>query len=253
MRKKNKKLWRSELDLKSLPRHIAIIMDGNGRWAKRRGLSRIYGHQEGVKATKRVVRAVRQLEIPYLTLFALSTENLQRPKQELNALFDLLRQYVKTELDELVEHGIQLKTIGRLELLPKDIQKLVRFALERTKNCKDMTLTIALAYGARDEILRAVEKYARAPSRRLRERSFSQLLDTAQLPDPDLLIRTGGEMRVSNFLLWQIAYTELYFTRTLWPDFRRRHLLQAIKEYQRRERRFGLTSEQIQRNPFKNK
>ena len=253
MRKKNRKLWRSELDLKNLPRHIAIIMDGNGRWAKRRGLNRIYGHRAGVKATKRVVRAVRQLEIPYLTLFALSTENLQRPKKELNALFDLLRQYINTELDELVEHGIRLKTIGRLELLPPGIQELVRFALKRTRKGKDMTLTIALAYGARDEIIRASEKYAQNPRVKLTEKTFAQLLDTERIPEPDLLIRTGGEMRVSNFLLWQIAYTELYFTRTLWPDFGRSHLVRALREYQRRERRFGLTSEQIQRKASKNR
>jgi len=231
--------------LAQLPRHIAIIMDGNGRWAKRRGLNRIYGHREGVKATKRVVRIARELKIPYLTLFALSTENLNRPKEELNALFDLLRDYIKKELDELIENGIRLKVIGRLELLPKDIQLLIKDAIEKTKKGKDMVLTIALGYGARDEILRAVEKYSQNPSKKLTEKSFSKLLDTRDLPDPDLLIRTGGEMRVSNFLLWQIAYTELYFTKTLWPDFSRRHFLQAIREYQRRERRFGLTSEQI--------
>jgi len=221
-------------------------MDGNGRWAKNKGLARVIGHREGVKATRRVVRQVRKLGIPYLTLYALSTENLNRPKKELQALFNLLRHYIKKELDKLVKNGVQLKIIGRVEVLPKDVQGLIKEAVERSKDCKDMVLIIALAYGARDEILRAFKRLAKAGRKNFSERDFSNYLDTAGIPDPDLLIRTGAEMRISNFLLWQIAYTELYFTKTLWPDFGARHLGKALQEYQRRERRFGLTSEQIQ-------
>ena len=237
---------KSKLGRSNLPRHIAIIMDGNGRWAKNKGLARVIGHQEGVKATRRVVRQARKLGISYLSLYALSTENLNRPKKELQALFNLLRQYIKKELDKLVKNGVQLKVIGRIEILPKDVQGLIKEAIERSKHCEDMVLIIALAYGARDEMLRAFKRLTRAGRKNFSERDFSKYLDTAGIPHPDLLIRTGAEMRVSNFLLWQIAYTELYFTKTLWPDFGARHLRRALKAYQSRERRFGLTSEQIQ-------
>ncbi len=229
-----------------LPRHIAIIMDGNGRWAVARGRDRIQGHRQGIEATKKVVKAARRAGISCLTLFALSTENLKRPARELNALFDLLRDYIKKELAELIKNGIRLKVIGRAELLPKDLQKLIQDALKKSRAGEKMVLTIALCYGGRDEILRAV---SRGPGLRknLSEKKFGILLDTSGIPDPDLLIRTGGEFRISNFLLWQIAYTELYFTKTLWPDFSSRELRKAIRFYQTRERRFGLTPEQISR------
>lgn len=228
-----------------LPRHIAIIMDGNGRWAEQKGLHRIQGHQAGVKATRRVVRAARRLGIKYLTLFALSTENLNRPKSELNALFNLLREFIRKDVDELVENRIRLAVIGNLGLLPVDIQEMVADALDRTQAGKAMTLIIAIAYGSRDEIVRATRKFCHSGKKNLNCEEFSQFLDTAEFPDPDLLIRTGNELRISNFLLWQAAYAELYFTKTLWPDFRSRHLRAAVREYQKRERRFGLTREQL--------
>lgn len=237
---------KSEPAPESLPRHIAIIMDGNGRWALARGRDRIYGHRQGISATKKVVKAARRLGIPYLTLFALSTENLKRPARELNALFDLLRNYIQQEIDELVKNGVRLKVIGRVELLPQDIRKLIREALEKSKKGGKLFLTIALGYGGRDEMVRAVNQ-ARLTKKNLSEKDFSALLDTAGLPDPDLLIRTGGELRISNFLLWQMAYSELYFTKTLWPDFAGAELRKAIRFYQTRERRFGLTPEQIRR------
>lgn len=228
-----------------LPRHIAVIMDGNGRWAERRGMHRIQGHQAGIKATRRIVRVCRKMGIKYLTLFALSTENLKRPKTELNALFNLFRHFIKKDITEMVENRVRLRVIGRIELLPQDIRKMIAESLERTRNCRAMNLIIAIAYGGRDEIIRAAQKFARSGKRNLNERDFAQMLDTAGIPDPDILIRTGDEIRISNFLIWQIAYAELYFTKTLWPDFSRRHLLKAVKSFQARERRFGLTSEQL--------
>jgi undecaprenyl diphosphate synthase len=220
-------------------------MDGNGRWAERKGLFRIQGHQAGIKATRRTVRHARKLGIKYLTLFALSTENLKRPKQEVNALFDLLREFINKDVDELVENGVRLAVIGNIGLLPRDIQDLVADALDRTKSGKAMTLIIAIAYGGRDEIVRAVKKLLHTGQKNIAEHDFAKFLDTADFPDPDMLIRTGNELRTSNCLIWQTAYAELYFTKTLWPDFSRRHLLNAVKEYQRRERRFGLTSAQL--------
>ena len=227
------------------PRHIAIIMDGNGRWAERRGLLRIQGHQAGVKATRRVVRNARKLGVKYLTLFALSTENLNRPKPEVSALFNLLREFIVKDVEELAENHIRLAVIGNIGRLPRDVQDLVADALDRTKNGKAMTLIIAIAYGGRDEIVRAVKKILHSGQGSVNEHEFGRFLDTAEFPDPDMLIRTGNEIRTSNFLIWQTAYAELYFTKTLWPDFSRRHLLAAVKEYQRRERRFGLTSAQL--------
>ncbi len=229
-----------------MPKHVAVIMDGNGRWAKRRGQDRIYGHRRGIEATKTTVKDARRMGVSYLTLFALSTENLKRPRRELEALFNLLRGYIRQEIEQLVENGVRLRVIGRTELLPKDLQELIAGALAKSKNCRKMTLTIALCYGGRDEILRAAAKAMRLKKKSLDEKTFSALLDTAGMPDPDLLIRTGGELRISNFLLWQLAYTELYFTNTLWPDFSGKELRKAVKFYQTRERRFGLTSEQIE-------
>ena len=236
---------RSEPSPEPAPAHVAIIMDGNGRWAQNRGMLRILGHQAGIKATRRVVRAARRIGIKYLTLFALSTENLNRPKPELNALFSLLREFIVKDIAEMIENNVRLIVIGRLTLLPRDIQKLIADAVFRTRKLKKMTLVIAIAYGGRDEIVRAAEKFAASGRKKLSQKDFSQLLDTAGIPDPDLLIRTGDELRISNFLVWQSAYTELYFTKTLWPDFSKRHLQKAVREFNARERRYGLTSEQL--------
>ena len=228
-----------------IPGHLAIIMDGNGRWAERRGMPRIAGHQAGVRATRRIVRAAGKAGIKYLTLFAFSTENFKRPKREVSALFNLLREFIRKDVEELLANDVRLAVIGDLAKLPGDIRRLIAEALERTKDCKKMTLIIAIAYGGRDEIVRAARKFAASGKKKLSEKEFGRLLDTAAFPDPDMLIRTGNEIRISNFLTWQTAYAELYFTPTLWPDFSRRRLLAAIAEYQRRERRFGLTSAQL--------
>jgi undecaprenyl diphosphate synthase len=222
--------------------HIAIIMDGNGRWAKRRGLSRAEGHRAGSRAAQRITRAGRRLGLPCLTLYALSTENLLRPAEELAALGKLLRHYLDTEVPSLIEHGIRLRVIGNRNLLAADLNRKIVAAEKQTAAGRDMTLGLALGYGGRDEIVRAAQALARRGRlRRVTEPSLASALDTAGLPDPDLLIRTGGERRLSNFLLWQSAYTELYFSRVLWPDFAARHLQAALRDYRQRERRFGRT------------
>jgi undecaprenyl diphosphate synthase len=240
----------SLLDMNNLPRHIVIIMDGNGRWANRKGLDRISGHREGMKAVRSVVKAARELGIKSITLYTFSAQNWRRPKDEVDALMELLKQYLIQEGNRLVEKEIRLNAIGRLWELPSDAYRVLVETIERTKDCRGMTLTLALSYGGREEIVDAVKKImARgdiAPED-LNEEIFSEFLYTAGLPEPDLLIRTSGEMRLSNFLLWQLAYTEIYVTKTLWPDFRKRHLIKAILNYQNRERRFGLTSEQIKK------
>jgi undecaprenyl diphosphate synthase len=231
-----------------LPRHIVVIMDGNGRWANRKGLDRISGHTEGMKSVKSVVKAARELGIRAITLYAFSVQNWKRPKGEVDALMELLKQYLIKEGNRLIKKEIKLNAIGRLTELPSDVYQVLVEVIEKTRDCKEMTLTLALSYGGREEIVDAVKKIISGwdgSNRDLSEEDFSQFLYTANLPDPDLLIRTSGEMRLSNFLLWQLAYTEIYVTKTLWPDFRRRHLIKAILNYQSRERRFGLTSDQI--------
>ncbi|GBD39246.1 Ditrans,polycis-undecaprenyl-diphosphate synthase ((2E,6E)-farnesyl-diphosphate specific) [bacterium HR37] len=240
----------SLLDKEKLPRHIVIIMDGNGRWANRKGLDRISGHREGMKAVRSVVKAARELGIKSVTLYAFSAQNWKRPKEEVNALMELLRQYLIKEGDKLVKEEIRLNAIGRLRELPSDVYKVLIDTMEKTKHCKEMILTLALSYGGREEIVDAVRKILSRGDispEDINEESFSQFLYTVDLPEPDLLIRTSGEMRLSNFLLWQLAYTEIYVTKTLWPDFRKRHLIKAILNYQNRERRFGLTSDQIKK------
>ena len=239
------------IDKEKLPKHIAIIMDGNGRWAKMKSLNRISGHMKGVDAVREVVTACRELGIKVLTLYALSTENLRRPKDEVTALMELLKEYLLKEREEMIEKNIRLSAIGRLEDLPSDVQNILRETMQKTQGCNGMILNLALSYGGRAEILHAAKGIiSDLWERKLRpdeltEQRFSQYLWTWGLPDPDLLIRTSGEFRLSNFLLWQIAYTELYVTETLWPDFNREELLKAIADYQSRERRFGLTSEQL--------
>lgn len=240
-----------EIDKEKLPFHIAIIMDGNGRWAKKRNLNRISGHIKGVDAVREVVIACRELGIRVLTLYAFSMENWQRPEEEVKALMGLLKEYLIKERDEMVKNNIRLSAIGRLEDLPPDVLSTLRESIQKTKGCDGMILNLALSYGGRSEILHAVQgilfdvKKGKLREEEIDLSTFRNYLWTCGLPDPDLLIRTSGEFRISNFLLYQIAYTELYLTETLWPDFNREELLKAIADYQSRERRFGLTSEQI--------
>lgn len=224
-----------------IPKHIGIIMDGNGRWAELRGLPRIEGHRRGAERAKEVIEAASELGIKALTLYAFSIENWQRPSSEVMTLMKLLEFYLKKELSELMAKDMVFKTIGETWRLPEDVQNLIREAEEKTALNKGVTLIIALSYGGRNEILRAVKKILSSGVRpeALTEESFDSYLDTAGLPTPDLIIRTSGEMRISNFLLWQGAYSELYFTDTLWPDFTKEELLIAIRDYQMRERRFG--------------
>ncbi|MEE8110558.1 MAG: isoprenyl transferase [bacterium] len=242
----------AQIDLNKLPRHIAIIMDGNGRWARGRRLPRIAGHREGVRSVDEVITASRELGIGAVTLYAFSEENWSRPSVEIRALWGILREYLRKEIGRIMREGIRFKVIGALENLPEKAQRLIEESESRTAENDGMVLTLALSYGSRQEIVRAAEAMAEAVKRNEIQsgdipRLFEQYLYTADLPDPDLLIRTSGEVRISNFLLWQLAYTELYFTDVHWPDFRRAELYRAILEYQRRERRFGLTQEQLAR------
>ena len=235
-----------------LPRHVAIIMDGNGRWARRRFMPRLEGHRQGAKAVRTVVEFCRQRGIEVLTLYAFSTENWERPSTEVSGLMKLLSQYLDSEIEELHSNGIRLSTIGEITRLPKPLQSKLATAKEKTRNNKAMTLNIALSYGGRQEIIKAAIKIAEniksgaLTPEDVTEELFASFLFTTGLPDPDLLIRTGGEIRISNFLLWQSAYTELYFTDTLWPDFNEETFQEAIHSYQERQRRFGKTSEQIE-------
>lgn len=239
------------IDKENLPRHLAIIMDGNGRWAKQKGLIRTVGHENGSKSVRIAVETCAKLGIEFLTLYAFSTENWNRPKSEVELLMKLLINSLKSEMKSLVENDIRLKTIGNIEKLPKSAKKQLLEVIELTKENQRMTLTIALSYGSREEIISAVKSISSEVKENLLsienidESVINQHLYTNSLPDVDLLIRTSGEHRISNFLLWQIAYAELYFTPILWPDFRENDLYSAIISYQKRERRFGKTSEQI--------
>jgi len=234
-----------------LPRHIAVIMDGNGRWAKKNTLKRVLGHEKGADSVRTVVKTCRELGVQYLTLFAFSIENWQRPKSEIRALTLLLEKYLRTELQEMKDNGIRLITIGDSGRLPKTVRDALFRAIEETSENSGMILNLALSYGGRDEIVSAVKRVLKdSKSRDIDENTitkefFSSYLYTANIPDPDLLIRTGEEHRLSNFLLWQLTYTELYFTDVLWPEFSRDDLIEAIMDYQRRERRFGLISDQL--------
>ena len=229
----------------SLPAHVAIIMDGNGRWAKSRGLPRFRGHSAGMESVRRIVEAAVEIGIPYLTLYAFSQENWNRPAAEVGALMRLLTHYVRKERDELIRQGVEVRVFGNLERLSGTARKAVDHIQSRTAGGKNMRLNLMISYGSRAEILNATRKIAEMVKNGaitvddIDEQLFSSQLYTADVPDPDLLIRTSGEQRISNFLLWQLAYTELYITPTLWPDFRRENLLAAIHEYQKRERRFG--------------
>jgi undecaprenyl diphosphate synthase len=242
------------LNLKKLPRHIAIIMDGNGRWAEKHMLGRIAGHKRGAEAVRITVSACREMGIQYLTLYAFSVENWLRPSDEVDALMGLLETYLRTELPELLDNDIRLTTMGNIDALRTPVEKILREAIHKTSKNKGMVLNLALSYGSRDEIVEAVKRIVldiQAGKFRIQDVSkevLSNYLYTSDMPDPDLLIRTSGEYRLSNFLLWQSAYTELYFTDVLWPDFRREQLVAAIADFQSRERRFGLTSDQIRRD-----
>lgn len=233
------------LESGSLPRHIAIIMDGNGRWAKRHHLPRSAGHKQGVEAIRDVIRTGSDIGIEIMTLYAFSTENWRRPAEEISFLMKLLVDYLRKEIDELDQQRIRIRTIGDLSAFSDNVRQEIHRAVQRTSANEGMTMNIALNYGGRDEIIRAIrlliDKYKDEPVelKTLSSDIFNSALDTVDLPDPDLLIRTSGEKRISNFLLWQIAYTELYFTDELWPDFRGIHLMEAIKDYQKRKRRFG--------------
>jgi undecaprenyl diphosphate synthase len=241
------------IDKGKLPRHIAIVMDGNGRWAQRRSLPRNAGHRAGVVAVDDIVTTARKLGISCLTLYALSTENWSRPRQEIRALMGILRIYLRKELRRMVRENIRFNPIGRMQDLPDAVQALLFETMAYTSQNDGMIFTLALSYGSRTEIIDGVRRIADAIQRgellpdAITEGMFGNYLYTAGLPDPDLLIRTGGELRLSNFLLWQTSYTELYFTEVLWPDFRGDDLLRSIIDYQQRERRFGLTHEQVLR------
>jgi undecaprenyl diphosphate synthase len=241
----------SGIDPARLPRHIAVIMDGNGRWATRHRRPRIFGHRAGVETVDRIVTFCRELGVAYLTLYSFSAENWGRPKDEVGALMGILKEYLKKELSRMIREGIRFNTIGDIAQLPDFAREAVEEAAERTRDEKGMTLTLALSYGSRQEIVAGVRKIAaRIASGELSpdavdETLLSASLDTAAMPDPDLMIRTSGEQRISNFLLWQSAYSELWFTDKLWPEFTEADMAEAIRSYQRRERRFGKTSAQM--------
>ena len=234
-----------DLDITNLPAHIAIIMDGNGRWAKKHLLNRINGHEKGSDTVRSVVRTCRELGISYLTLYAFSTENWQRPKAEVEALMVLLKKFLHSEQKELIEQDIRLRVIGQIERLPATVQDALNQTMSATRENSGMTLILALSYGGRAEIIRMVQevaqkiKHGEIDVNAINADLVADHLYTREIPDPDLLIRTSGEMRISNFLLWQIAYAEIFVTPTLWPDFSRDELLEILKDYQNRERRFG--------------
>lgn len=236
---------KENIDLSNLPEHIAVIMDGNGRWAKKKGAARIFGHSNAIDAVDAVTEGCAELGVKYLTLYAFSTENWARPKEEVDALMELLVDTLKKQVKRLHENKIRLRTIGETSNLPIKCQKNLEEAIDDTKNNTGLTLTIALSYSGRWELVKAMKKIAADVEKGLvdpsniNESLVSSYMETSYMPDPELLIRTSGEMRVSNFLLWQIAYTEIFITSTLWPDFRKEDLYEAICAYQKRERRFG--------------
>ncbi|MEE2723531.1 MAG: isoprenyl transferase [Bacteroidota bacterium] len=239
------------IDYNDLPNHLAIIMDGNGRWASDKGKKRIFGHRNGVKAVQKVVEEAAELKIKHLTLFAFSTENWKRPREEIGVLMKLLVSSLKSEFEKLLKNRIKLNVIGNIDQLPKIVQDELNYVINKTKNNTKMTLTLALSYGGREELVSTFIKLASKVKNniispeKIDQSIINEHLYTHNLPDVDLLIRTSGEKRISNFLLWQIAYAELYFSNILWPDFNKKHLHKAIINYQKRERRFGKTSEQL--------
>lgn len=237
-----------------IPNHVAIIMDGNGRWAKSRGMSRVFGHREGVNSVREIVEVSGQLGVKYLTLYTFSTENWKRPRTEVSLLMKLLIRSIREETQRLNENDIKLVATGNLSVMPEKVLKELNDAIEITKNNKLMTLNLALSYSGRWDILNAVNTILseqiknKSYLKSLDEKTFSEYLSMSKIPDPDLMIRTGGEFRISNFMLWQLAYTEIYIDSHYWPDFKRTQYYKAIRDYQDRERRFGLVSEQLKRN-----
>lgn len=233
------------IDSKKVPKHVAIIMDGNGRWAKKRGISRLEGHKKGADAVREIVETSCEIGVSWLTMYAFSEENWKRPKREINALMSLLKRFLKSELDLMLKNGIRLQSIGRIEKLPKSTRDILLQTIEQTSANRNMVLTLALSYGGRQEITDAVRRIVANCEKGtisegdITDHVISRFLYNEAMPDPDLLIRTSGEYRVSNFLLWQIAYTEFYITSTLWPDFGKSEYLKAILDFQKRERRFG--------------
>jgi undecaprenyl diphosphate synthase len=242
---------KEQIDINKIPSHIAIIMDGNGRWAKKKGAMRIFGHQNAIKAVRAATEGSAELGVEYLTLYAFSTENWNRPKDEVDALMRLLVSTISGEIKTLQDNNIKLTTIGNTTELPAGCQKELKEAMQATANNNGMTLILALSYSGRWEITNAAKALAqdiasgKVNPEEICESKFSDYLQTANFPDPELMIRTSGEMRISNFLLWQLAYTEIHITEVLWPDFREDDLFQAILDFQKRERRFGKTSEQV--------
>lgn len=243
---------RAEIDLNRLPRHVAVIMDGNGRWARARGLDRSLGHAEGVNTVRRITEAASELGIGFLTLYTFSTENWNRPQAEVDALMHLIVMAIERETPDLIKNNVRLSMIGDISRLPAQARERLQKCMADTAGCTGLTLTLALSYSSRWEIMRATRLFAedvaagrRSPAEMDSDEIFSSYLTTAGIPDPDLLIRTGGDHRVSNYLLWQIAYAEIYVTDTFWPDFSKSDFCDAIANYQNRERRFGLTSDQI--------
>ncbi len=242
---------KDQISKDKLPKHVAIIMDGNGRWAKKKGNRRIFGHKNGVKAVKETVEAAGEIGIKYLTLYAFSTENWNRPKAEVDALMSLFISAVKNETENLIKNNVKLKAIGNLNSLPNSVLENLNEIIERTKNNTGLTLILALSYSSRQEITNAVKditkqiESGKITNKNITEELISNHLYTKEFPDPELLIRTSGEYRISNFLLWQISYSELYFTDTLWPDFSKEDFFNAVYNFQQRERRFGKTSEQL--------
>lgn len=242
---------KTKIDTNNIPAHIAIIMDGNGRWAKKKGNQRIFGHKNAIQAVRETVEAAGEIGVKYLTLYAFSTENWNRPKVEVEALMSLLVSAVNNEAESLIKNNVRVKHIGDFESLPKKVAKKLHELIEKTSTNSGLTLVLAISYSSRWEIIEATKKIAlqvknnKIPVNEINENTINQNLSTKELPDPDLLIRTSGELRISNFLMWQISYSELYFTDILWPDFKKNNLFKAILEYQKRERRFGKTEDQI--------
>jgi undecaprenyl diphosphate synthase len=242
---------KEHIDPSNLPQHIAVIMDGNGRWAKQQGAARVFGHRSAIKAVREVTEGCAELGVKFLTLYAFSTENWNRPKFEVDALMTLLVHTIKGEIKTLMDNNVQLATIGQIDSLPADCRRELADAIQATQHNTGLTLILALSYSGRWEILQAARQLAVAvrdgqiQPDQINEALFSQHLTTGGIPDPELMIRTSGEMRISNFMLWQLAYSELYMPEVLWPDFRKKHLYEAILSYQQRERRFGKTSEQL--------
>lgn len=239
------------LDVLRLPRHVAIIMDGNGRWAQKRKKPRLYGHKVGADSVRDIVEACREIGIKYLTLYAFSSENWKRPAQEVTGLMSILKRYLESELPRMQRNGIRLMSIGDRQRLPESVRDVLVNAIEATATNSQLTLNLALSYGGRDELVRAARKIGRLcldgelEVDAISDLTITENLDTYGMPDPDLLIRTGGESRLSNFLLWQLSYAEIYFTDVMWPDFRKEIFFQALTDYQVRERRFGRTGDQL--------